>query len=88
MWGCDFARQKQTDPELQAFLEMFEFVPPLEPRDLFFGGQTGAATLYAKAEEGEDISYVDFTSLYPSINKYGTYPVGFPHPVPTRQPEH
>ena len=76
--GGGFARQKQTDPELQAFLETFEFVPPLEPRDAFFGGRTGAATLYAKAEEGEDISYVDFTSLYPSINKYGTYPVGFP----------
>lgn len=77
-WGCDFAQQKKTDPELQTFLESFELVPPLEPRDAFFGGHTGATTLYAKAAEGEEISYVDFTSLYPSINKYGTYPVRFP----------
>ena len=77
-WGCEFAHQKKTDPELQTFLKQFEFVPPLEPRDAFFGGRTGATTLYAKAEEDEDISYVDFTSLYPSINKYGTYPVRFP----------
>ena len=34
--------------------------------------------MYAKAAEGEEISYVDFTSWYPSINKYGTYPVRFP----------
>ena len=39
MWGCDFARQKQTDPELAEFLANFEFVPPLEPRDAFFGGE-------------------------------------------------
>ena len=72
------AQQKKTDPELQAFLESFELVPPLEPRDAFFGGRTGATTLYAKAAEEEEISYVDFTSLYPSINKYGTYLVHFP----------
>ena len=78
MWGCDFAKQKETDPELVEFLETFHYVPPLEPRDAFFGGRTGAATLYSKAGEDEEISYVDFTSLYPSINKYGTYPVGFP----------
>lgn len=77
-WGCDFAKDQKTDPELKTFLEQFETVTPLEPRDAFFGGRTGVATLYAKAEEGEDIAYVDFTSLYPSINKYGTYPVGFP----------
>lgn len=28
-WGCEFAEQKKTDPELQAFLEKFEMVPPL-----------------------------------------------------------
>ena len=70
MWGCDFARQKETDPD----------------RDAFFGGRTGAATLYAKTAEDEEISYVDFTSLYPSINKYGVYiPADF---LSARKPEH
>lgn len=78
MWGCEFAKKKKSDPELAEFLKSFQFVPPLEPRDAFFGGRTGAATLYSKAGEGEDISYIDYTSLYPAINKYGTYPVGFP----------
>lgn len=62
-WGCEFAKEKKSDPKLQSFLESFEILPPLEPRDAFFGGRTGATTLYAKAEKGEDISYVDFTSL-------------------------
>ena len=33
MWGRDFAKQKETDPELVEFLETFHYVPPLEPRD-------------------------------------------------------
>ena len=41
-WGCEFNHDKKTDPELQTFLESFEMVPPLEPRDAFFGGRTGA----------------------------------------------
>ena len=86
-WGCEFAEQKKTDPELQDFLEKFEMVPPLEPRDAFFSGRTGATTLYAKTSEGEDISYQDFTSLYPWVNKYRTYPVRFPEIIynPTDQ---
>jgi len=81
-WGCEFQNDQKTDPELIAFLSEFEIVSPLEPRDAFFGGRTGATTLYANAEgEGEDIAYVDFTSLYPWVNKYGIYPVGFPYTI-------
>lgn len=57
LWGCEFAKKKENDPELTEFLKSFQFVPPLEPRDAFFGGQSGAVTLYSKAGEGEDISY-------------------------------
>ena len=78
MWGCQFAEKKKTDAELIQFLETFEFVPPLNPRDAFFGGRTGATTLYAKAKENEDITYIDITSLYPWVNKYAVYPVGIP----------
>lgn len=66
-WGCEFVKEKKTDPDLQSFPESFEMLPLLEPRDAFFGGRTGATTLYAKVGEGEEICYVDFTSLYPSI---------------------
>ena len=46
----------------------------------FFGGRTGAASLYYKVDrsKGEEIRYVDVTSEYPWTNKYETYPVGHP----------
>lgn len=73
-WECEYQKDKKTNADLKAFLSQYEAVLPLEPRDAFFGGQTGATTLYAKAEPGEEI----LTSLYPWVNKYCEYPVGFP----------
>ena len=36
------------------------------------------AKCHYQAEENEEILYEDFTSLYPTINKYGIYPIGHP----------
>ena len=77
-WECDFNQDKKTDPQLKSFLQDLEMVPPLEPRDAFYGVHTAAATLYAKGNPGEDIKYCDVTSLYPWVNKYKEYPVRFP----------
>lgn len=63
-WGCEFAKDKKTDPELQSFFKSFKLVSPLDPREAFFGGRTGATTLYAKAENGEEIDYTS-TSMAP-----------------------
>jgi hypothetical protein len=43
------------------------------------GGRTDCHFLYRKARKGERMYYVDKTSLYPSICKYGKFPIG--HPV-------
>ena len=77
-WGCEFREQKKTNLQLQEFLKAYDPVTPLEPRDAFFGGWTGATTMFAKAEPEEEILYQDFMSLYPWVNKYCEYPVGFP----------
>ena len=42
------------------------------------GGRTGATKLYDRAENGERIFYVDFTSAYPYVCKNGVYPKGHP----------
>ena len=55
------------------------WVAPLNPKDALFGGRTGLSCYYHKTENGEIIVYVDYTFLYPWVNKYGTYPVF--HPV-------
>ena len=83
-WECEWDRQVQTNEAVQRFLKSFDLVPPLEPRDAFYGGRTGAVALHAVAGEGEEIRYVDITSLYPWVNKNSTYPVG--HPTIITQP--
>lgn len=42
------------------------------------GGRTNGCTLYKKSIKGMAIHYVDFTSLYPFVNKTCQYPVGNP----------
>ena len=62
----------------------FSLVEPLQPRHAFFGGRTGAVALHAVASKGEEIRYVDVTSLYPWVNKNARYPIG--HPTILTQP--
>ncbi|CAL1273615.1 unnamed protein product [Larinioides sclopetarius] len=66
MWEHQFPEMKKMDLELRSFLSFHELQDPLNPRDSFFGGRTNAIMLF---HEG-DIKYVDFTSLYPWVNKY------------------
>ena len=85
MWECQWQKLVDTNAEVQSFLASLELVPPLEPREAFFGGRTGAVAMHAVAGEGEEIRYTDITSLYPWVNKTCTYPVG--HPEIITQPE-
>nr|DAC81407.1 TPA_asm: PolB-C [Rhodactis coral adintovirus] len=78
MWECEFRQQLQSNAELAEFVKQLTFDAPLEPRDAFFGGRTNAVCLYKDVSQEEKIHYVDFTSLYPWTNKYGTYPIGHP----------
>ena len=63
---------------MSQFLGSFDLVAPLEPREAFFGGRTGAIALHAVAGEGEEIRYVDVTSLCQWVNKNCPYPIGHP----------
>lgn len=51
---------------------------PLNPRHALFGGRTNALRLHYQVKDDEQIHYVDFTSLYPYVQKYCGYPVGHP----------
>ena len=44
----------------------------------FTGGRTNTRCLYKEVVEVQKIGYVDYTSLYPYINKYGRYPIKHP----------
>lgn len=85
MWECQWKKLKKDNAHIQEYVENLQLVPRLEPREAFFGGRTNAVKLYHKTNEGEQIHYVDFTSLYPWVNKNCEYPVG--HPVIITQPD-
>ena len=84
MWECDWDILCEHDPAVKQFVTDFSLVEPLQPRHAFFGGRTGAIALHAVASEGEEIRYVDVTSLYPWVNKNARYPIG--HPTILTQP--
>ena len=84
MWECEWDQLVDTDEAVQRFLSSFDLVPPLEPREAFFGGRTGAVALHAVAGESEEIRYVDVTSLYPWVNKNCPYPIGHPQIITQR----
>ena len=78
MWECQWDEICKTNPFVKNFISDLKLVEPLEPRQAFFGGRTGAVALHAVAGEGEEIRYVDVTSLYPWVNKNCVYPIGHP----------
>ncbi|XP_041351271.1 uncharacterized protein LOC121370216 [Gigantopelta aegis] len=78
IWEHEFNHLQKSNPELKQFVNSLDLQDRLNPRDSFFGGRTNASTLHYKVKEGEEVKYVDFTSLYPWVNKYCQYPVGHP----------
>ena len=81
MWECVFRDLLQRDAEVKTYVDgLNDIVDPLNPRDAFYGGWVNAVKLLVKTEANPTtkIKYVDFTSLYPDINKNGVYPVGHP----------
>ena len=78
MWECTWNQFKQNREDVRQFLQDLSLTERLKPRDAFFGGRTNAIQLHCTTGPGEEIRYVDVTSLYPSINKEGLYPVGHP----------
>ena len=81
MWEHEFRETYQNDPELRHYLQNLDITDRLDPRESFFGGRTNASQLYYRAKETEQIKYVDFTSLYPWVNKTCQYPVGHPEVI-------
>ena len=79
IWECQWKKLMQENEEVKRVVSGLERVDPLVPRDAFFGGRTGAVSLFHHVDSGEEIHYMDVTSLYPWVNKTCEYPLG--HPV-------
>ncbi|XP_032236055.2 uncharacterized protein LOC5510896 [Nematostella vectensis] len=77
-WECEFKDDLDESVEMREYVDGLAFDTPIDPRDSFFGGRTNSTCLFKEVEDGERIDYVDFTSLYPSVNKGGEYPIAHP----------
>ena len=82
---CEWQLAKNKD--FQKFAKNFtqEMVEPLNPRDAFYGGYTNATKLLYNFKENECGCYIDFCSLYPTVQYYQKYPIG--HPTKIFNPE-
>ena len=85
IWECEWKSMVEDKEEVKRTVNALETVEPLEPREAFFGGRTGAVALYHHVGPGEQIHYMDVTSLYPWGNKTQEYPLGHPD-IYTRVP--
>ncbi len=84
IWEHEFLKERNQNEQLRQFLKNLDVSDRLDPRDSFFGGRTNASQLYYKTQDREQIKYVDFTSLYPWVNKYCEYPVGHPEIITSK----
>lgn len=78
IWECEYDILCKQE-EFIRLTEFSNIYSPINPRDCLFGGRTNAVKLYHKCEENEKIKYIDFTSLYPYVQKRRTYPIGHPN---------
>ena len=67
-----------NDEDMKYYFDHYHIADPLEPRDALYGSRTNAAKLYHHCQGDEQIRYVDFTSLYPKVNRSKTVPTGHP----------
>ena len=82
-YECQLTKNK----DFQNFAKYFEqeVVEPLNRRDSFYGGRTNATKLLYNFKENECGRYVDFCSLYPTVQYYKKYPIC--HPVKIHNPK-
>jgi hypothetical protein len=80
MWECDFKRERNLSKTTINLLRHRDFFinVRLNPRDALFGGRTSPNRLYFEARADERAFYVDFTSLYPFVQKKYVYPTRHP----------
>ena len=82
-YECQLAKNKDFRKFGKNFIQ--EIVEPLNPRDAFYGGRTSATRLLYNFKDNECGRYVDFCSLYPTVQYYQKYPIG--HPTKIFNPE-
>ena len=83
MYECELNKNKDFKTYMKTWNR--EIVGPLNPKDSYFGGRTNISKLTYNFKNNETGRYVDFCSLYATVQYYKRYPVG--HPIKILEPE-
>ena len=75
-YECQLTKNKNFQKFAMNFTQ--EIVEPLNPHHTFYEGRTNATKLLYNFKENECGRYVDFCSLYPTVQYYQKYPIGHP----------
>ncbi|CAI5679595.1 unnamed protein product [Oreochromis niloticus] len=78
LWEHEWSEMRKSNEEVKEFLQSYEAPEPLSPRSGLYGGRTSALRLRYSASPGENVYYVDVTSLYPYVNAKRAYPLHHP----------
>ncbi|KAL3976503.1 olfactory receptor [Sarotherodon galilaeus] len=78
LWEHEWSEMKKSNEEVKKFLRSYEALEPLSPRSGLYGGRTSALRLRYSASPGENVYYVDVTSLYSYVNAKRAYPLHHP----------
>ena len=78
IWEHSWDEMVKEDEEIGIFLDSYEEISPLIPRDAFFGGRTETFDTNRQIQDDEKIKYIDVTSLYPYGMKIEPFPIGHP----------
>ena len=54
-WECELKKEMKEDEELKRYIDQYELVDPLHPREAFYGGRTNASKLYHECKGDEKI---------------------------------
>ena len=73
MWECDINKCMISSVSLK-----FDKYLPLRLHQALYGGKTSPIWLKKTCISNANIHYVDFTSLYPSVQKGFSFPIGHP----------
>ena len=79
IYECQLAKNKDFKKFVRNFTQ--KVVEPLNPREAFHGGRTNGTKLLYNFKENECGRYVDFCSLYPTVQYYQKYPIGHPKKI-------
>ena len=79
LWEHNWDKLTKENSEVANIIKNNPLNSTINLRDCLYGGRVNAVKLYHNCSATEKISYFDFCSLYPSVQKYCVYPKGHPN---------